>query len=476
MNSIYFYVLLVVLVSVLLLLVAVGGGASSHGVYQRGNWFLTVDFPIVKIQREVSFNDRGQAQVNLSRRWFHLGSWVSVAIILPSVALLTTNLWKLSVKNGSKLLYGADVGMPVASTAPTLQVVVPGYNLPLSDLGYYAVTLFVITVLHEWGHAAAARAEGIQVLDYGVMFFGPVPMAFVNLPSKDLDASSFGSKLRVLTAGVWHNVVLVAAAWAVLASLPWVFAPLYQHGQGLTVTSVARGSVVAGPSGLAAGDLMTSLNGCRVDSVPGFRECMLQAMHEQTGWCAQRPDRLHDSLDECANRTTSHQQLCFNVTVAEADTVSFAGLDVRQVLEGADVCNSTKSCHPSLACLRPATENLTQIKREAARDFLFVGDPSSIYYDVQVTGYRSRIAQGLDGLPQVAEKLLYYFVILSSALAALNAVPCWRLDGCLTLEAMVNHMSGMSNKQKRRTIQFTTHLGTALLVLNLALGLLDLIL
>ena len=125
MNSIYFYVLLVVLVSVLLLLVAVGGGgggASSHGVYQRGNWFLTVDFPIVKIQREVSFNNRGQTQVNLSRRWFHLGSWVSVAIILPSVALLTTNLWKMSVKNGSKLLYGADVGMAVASTAPTLQV------------------------------------------------------------------------------------------------------------------------------------------------------------------------------------------------------------------------------------------------------------------------------------------------------------------------------------------------------------------
>ena len=97
-------------------------------------------------------------------------------------------------------------------------------------MGYYVITLFAVTVFHEWGHAAAARAEGIQVLEYGLVFCGPVPMAYVNLPTRDLETAPIGAKLRVMTAGVWHNIVLAVAAFLLLTTLPWISLPLYKVG------------------------------------------------------------------------------------------------------------------------------------------------------------------------------------------------------------------------------------------------------
>ena len=95
--------------------------------------------------------------------------------------------------------------------------------------------------------------------------------------------------------------------------------------------------------------------------------------------------------------------------------------------------------------------------------------------------YRSRISPALNRVPRVLEKLMYYVVILSSALACLNAVPCWRLDGCLTVQALADQLRwawplSLGQRQKKRAVQWATHLGTGLLVLNLGLGLLDLIL
>jgi len=456
-------------------LVFLPSGTRTHRLSR--NWFLTVDFPTINVHSEnTAFLDK----IRISRIWFQIGAWVTLLLILPSVFLLISNLWTLV----SSQFKDSNAENGSAGAQPTLQVIVPGYNLPFSDLGYYALTLLVITVLHEFGHATAARSEAVDTLDYGIMFFGLcVPMAYVSLPTKDLDLASFVAKVRILAAGVWHNVVLAIAAFAILTSMPWLMAPAFKHGGGLLVTSVAPDSILLGPSGLTIGDVITDINGCAVNRSADLRGCVSKAIQQpQVGWCieaAAAAANRGQTKQDCVQSTNGGQDLCFEYFLLN-DKTAYASLNVRQELLSptANVCraNSSDECLSGRVCMWPAVESLARVRREAGKDFLFVGDPSPIYADLGVTDYRLRIEAffALNYFPAMAEKLCYYIVILSGALAALNVVPCWRLDGHLILETVIESKTKKfwGPKTRRKLTNITTHFGTALLFLNVGIGLL----
>ena len=435
--------------------------ALGRRIYKWGSWHCTLDFPAIQIHTE---NLAFIKKIWLPRPWFVLGSWVTLLIVLPSLYLLLGNLWTLL----ATMFGSAEAPQPPGE--PQLQVIVPGYNLPASDFGYYALTLLFISLMHELGHAAAARAEYIDPLDVGFMVFGIVPMAFVNLPSQDLNAAPTWSKLRTLTAGVWHNVVLSFLAYLVLIALPWLLAPAFASGSGVHVLSVAPASPVRGPSGLEPGDVITAVNGCPTATIADFRTCIGLATRHPVGWCLKASTRP-ELGSKC---TPGDGEMCFR-DVDEPEAAPLA-LKVRQELENSpELCNATYRCPEGRRCLQP-TENLTQVNRNQIKDFLFVGDPTQIYLDVEVSNYQLRLGPfGLNGLPSALEKFCYYVVVLSSALAVVNAVPCWRLDGCLILETVLES-SLRSPGLRRKLFRVTTHLGTLILALNVILGLFNVIL
>lgn len=49
----------------------------------------------------------------------------------------------------------------------SLEILLPGVNLPLEEIGYYVATLLISTVVHELGHAIAAVLEDIPVTGFG---------------------------------------------------------------------------------------------------------------------------------------------------------------------------------------------------------------------------------------------------------------------------------------------------------------------
>lgn len=49
----------------------------------------------------------------------------------------------------------------------SLEILLPGVNLPLEEIGYYVATLLISTVVHELGHAIAAVMEDIPVTGFG---------------------------------------------------------------------------------------------------------------------------------------------------------------------------------------------------------------------------------------------------------------------------------------------------------------------
>lgn len=54
-----------------------------------------------------------------------------------------------------------------ASQTVSLEILLPGVNLPLEEIGYYVATLLISTVVHELGHAVAAVLEEVPVTGFG---------------------------------------------------------------------------------------------------------------------------------------------------------------------------------------------------------------------------------------------------------------------------------------------------------------------
>ena len=81
------------------------------------------------------------------------------------------------------------------------------------------LALLASVVVHEAGHASAALyCSGISATSYGIMLLVVLPAAFVKLPTAQVSASTPSARLRVATAGITHNLIFVAVAWAVSSS------------------------------------------------------------------------------------------------------------------------------------------------------------------------------------------------------------------------------------------------------------------
>ncbi len=157
------------------------------------------------------------------------------------------------------------------------------------------ILLFASLVLvHEWGHFAAARRNGVGVEEFGFGFppkvWGRVrkgvlysinllPLGgFVRLKGEDAEdngpgtfgGSSFGTKVKILLAGVGMNLVSAVVLLYVLClvGLPGLGAPFepsflhssYAQPRQLILADVAAGSPAA-KAGLQRGDYLLTLDG-----------------------------------------------------------------------------------------------------------------------------------------------------------------------------------------------------------------------
>lgn len=95
--------------------------------------------------------------------------------------------------------------------------VVPGATVPLAHTLPLLCTAIFGQLIHEAGHALAAALDGVAPLRAGAMLVFPfVPVAYVVLPRmrRGTPERRRGA-LRIVAAGVWHNLVFVGALFAV---------------------------------------------------------------------------------------------------------------------------------------------------------------------------------------------------------------------------------------------------------------------
>jgi len=95
---------------------------------------------------------------------FNMGVVLSFLLLPVGIILLIITIFS-----------GSDSGTSAASTSTStasmpavqLEILLPGVNLPLQEIGYYIATLVLCTLLHELGHALAAVLEDVPVTGFG---------------------------------------------------------------------------------------------------------------------------------------------------------------------------------------------------------------------------------------------------------------------------------------------------------------------
>ncbi|XP_074549580.1 membrane-bound transcription factor site-2 protease [Halichoeres trimaculatus] len=420
------------------------------------------------------------------RLWFNSGLVFGILSMMGSVVLLIRTL--------QQTLAQMTTNNPKMGGQQVLQVVVPGVNLPTSQLAYFFTALLVSGVIHELGHAVAALREQVRVNGFGMFVFVVYPGAFVDLFTTHLNLVSPVQQLRIFCAGVWHNFVLCVAALAILFLLPVFLFPMYYTGAGALVTEVVQGSAADGPRGLSVGDIVTGLEDCPVRGVEDWSSCLSRLSHTpQTGYCVPvsslQPSwahgrafkRLDGTMDCCSNNSLT--DLCFSYMSPQGrKDREYACMPVRKMVTGTQVCRTSDDCaahsHSAASiCVTPSLENQTRFIRVTHppnTHMLFVGYPPHLQYAVSLTNFIPRLGFLNLDLPVFLETFCKYLVSLSGALAVVNSVPCFALDGQWMMNALLEAtlVSVVTDRQKRELIGFFLLLaGSALLAANVALGL-----
>lgn len=63
-------------------------------------------------------------------------------------------------------------------------------------------------LIHEGGHAIASYSQGVPIQSSGMFVMYLYPGAFVNIPDQQLQNLNPFKQLKIMCAGVWHNLIL----------------------------------------------------------------------------------------------------------------------------------------------------------------------------------------------------------------------------------------------------------------------------
>ncbi|XP_069496777.1 membrane-bound transcription factor site-2 protease isoform X2 [Ambystoma mexicanum] len=358
----------------------------------------------------------GRWKPQLLYLWFNLGMVFGILAMFGSMILLGKTLMQTLKQMMTEI--------PIDQNDRMLQVVVPGVNLPISQLTYFFSAILISGVIHEIGHGVAAIREQVRLNGFGIFIFVVYPGAFVDLFTTHLQLVSPVQQLRIFCAGVWHNFVLGLAGLLVLFPLPALLFPLYYTGVGALITEVIEDSPASGTRGLFVGDIVTHAQDCPVHNVEDWHSCIVEiSQRPQTGYCVNSatllqlsfPSRVYRRLDgsiECCSNN-SLTDVCFSYS-SNAHGQMYACLPARKAIKNSQVCHTAADCQkeivPSL-CVIPSIENQTRlirVKHPPQMDMLFIGYPVHLQYSVGLSSFIPRYKFLSIDLPVMIETFCKY--------------------------------------------------------------------
>ncbi|HLD00139.1 MAG TPA: site-2 protease family protein [Candidatus Nanoarchaeia archaeon] len=161
------------------------------------------------------------------------------------------------------------------ATTTGVSLVLPGLNIPglgVLPFWYWLISIFVIAIVHEFGHGIVARAHNVEVKNTGIVLFGPIIGAFVEPNEDQLKKQMDIKQYSVLAAGAFSNIILALMA---LILLNFVSFPLQQgmvEQTGFSFGSYYDQDYPFETAGINPYTLITGINGEEVKTFQEFNE------------------------------------------------------------------------------------------------------------------------------------------------------------------------------------------------------------
>ncbi|PCH41919.1 hypothetical protein WOLCODRAFT_17384 [Wolfiporia cocos MD-104 SS10] len=362
------------------------------------------------------------------RRIYDAGSVAGVLGLGTALGLLVFTTFQMTMSHSSAHNTSAQLGkrdlspeIPPSGSDyarnydTPLQLIIPGVTVPLAHLPILLFTLLSSQVFHEAGHAFAAAIESIPVLSTGASLTLLIPSAFVSLPTAAVSALPARARLRIASAGAFHNLALWLAL-IVLARVPLHALLGYADvgAWGAVVIAVEERSPLQ--AHLPVGSVITHVDDEPLTE-PSWPTLLLQSpasdMQDNLGWCAQRP-WFEEQPAACCATTASPELACF--VAAEparmercADPLPFlGGADARRCASAAD-CGAHHVCvHPRAdeALVRLAVRPPPWTHDPAERVVVWRGPRSEILEEVEVSKWAPRWRYSPVTLPSILDAIM----------------------------------------------------------------------
>lgn len=407
------------------------------------------------------------------RHSFKLGSYFSMILFPIALCLVIASLFP-----GSQSAEETSKSEDIAR----LEILLPGVNLPLDQIGYYIVAVLICSVVHEAGHGIAAVLEDVPVLGFGLQLMFIVPVAFTSIDNDHLQSARLWKKLKIYTAGIWNNILLAAWSYIILLLLPIFLSPIYTIDQGVFITQIKHQAPIKGENGLYRGDSVTNINGCPVTNEEDWIRCLGESIALHPAYCVNE-DFVHDNeesiheVEHGKDGTVSCCPLnpalnCFE-NLDEDRLPQYVCLNIRKTVEHSqDYCHKV-ACPEHSSCLKPILANTSTIihmkRKNRVKDLVYYGHPYDILRYVEISAYIPKTKIFEPSLGDGIKLLLKYITVFSSGLAIVNVLPCLGLDGYFLSNAVIGNLpSKHFSKSRKELISFAVN-SSGTIVLFLAI-------
>jgi len=193
-----------------------------------------------------------------------LGIFVGAGLLIAIILILILNLiMYFTVKPGGP---------------PPAQLLIPGVTIGV-DLFLKMIPGIVLIVLsHELSHKIALHLENIDVKSVGFALVFLIPAAFVEPNEKEFNISKPISRLKVLAAGSFANIILALIVLPIALN-PTIFyliiSPFYNAPNGVIITEILPNTPLANQSDIKVGDVIIEINGITIKNVGDLRKVHL---------------------------------------------------------------------------------------------------------------------------------------------------------------------------------------------------------